>query len=225
MGYYGLRFEYGQCVLCEYDSAGVLKAQPDGAGQAPQLASYDVMWPLGFAARAPAATADRKGNPLGGGGCNLLIAKDGTEFRAQLMGDYRDLSRIPPLPEEGGSVMYAPGSDIPSFYKIESKDGTHQVYVEIDDSSHVATFGRDANGEPVVSWTHASGMAIEMFRESLRIKNKDGSVFAEFAPDTGTLSGNWKVVGDITNAAGVSLFNHTHLTPLGPSGPPLPSLA
>lgn len=225
MGYYGLRFEYGQCVLCEYDAAGVLKAQPDGAGQAPQLASYDVMWPLGFAARAPAATADRKGKPLGGGGCNLLIAKDGTEFRAQLMGDYRDLARIPPLPEEGGAVMYAPGCEVPSFYKIESKDGTHQIYVENGNSSHVITIGKDGNGEAVLSLTHADGMAIEMFRESLRLKNKTGSVFLELNTTSLVLNANTKLIGDIANEAGISLTRHTHLTPLGPSGPPLPSLA
>jgi hypothetical protein len=224
MGFVGIRFELGQCVLCEYDAAGTLKAQPDGAGQLPQVASYDLMHPLGFAARAPAARANAKGAPLGGGGCRMLIGRDGTDVVTELKGDPRDLAQLPPLPVEGGAVMYAPGAAVPSFHVVNSKDGTHQIYVEIDNSSHVINVGRDANGEPVLSLTHADGMAVEMFRESLRIKNKTGSVFAEFAPETGTLSGNWKVVGDITNAVGVSLFNHTHLTPLGPSGPPLPSL-
>lgn len=195
MGFVGIRFEYGQCVLCEYDSSGVLKAQPDGAGVAPQVASYDVMWPLGFAARAPVATADSKGKPIGGGGCNILIGKDGTEYRVQLMGDYRDLVRIPPLPVEGGSVQYAPGCQTPSFHTISSKDGTHQIYVEVGDSAHVITIGRDANDEAVLEITHSRGMALTFFKDKAVLKNRTGNVYAELNDDGGILNGNWKVTG------------------------------
>lgn len=225
MGFVGIRFELGQCVICEYDAAGTLKAQPDGAGLAPQVASYDLMHPLGFAARAPAAKANAKGAPLGGGGCRMLIGKDGTDVIGELKGDPRDLAQLPPLPIEGGAVMYAPGAAVPSFHVISSKDGTHQIYVEIDDSSHVITIGKDANGEAVLSLTHADGMAVEMFRESLRLKNKAGDAFLELNTDGMTISANTKLVGDITDSTGISLLHHTHLTPLGPSGPPLPSLS
>lgn len=225
MGWAGVRIELGQAVFSSYDSGGILRVQHDGLGSSPKVGSSETLHPLGFAARAPAAATAPDGKALDGGGCKVFVVFDGTEYRILYLGDHRDTAQQPPLPPEGGAVMYAPGCPVPSFHVVNSKDGTHQIYVEIDGSSHVITVGRDANGEAVLSLTHADGMAIEMFRESLRIKNKGGSVFAEFAPDEGTLSGNWKVVGDITNAAGVSLFNHTHLTPFGPSGPPLPSLA
>ncbi len=224
MGWAGVRIELGQAVFSSYDSAGALRVQHDGLGASPQVGSSEVLSPLGLISRAPAAAVGPDGKPLDGGGCKVFVVYDGTEYRIIYLGDHRDIANLPPLPEEGGTALVAPGCPVPSFHVINSKDGSHQIYVEIDNSSHIINVGRDANGEPVLSLTHADGMAIEMFRESLRIKNKTGSVFAEFAPEKGTLSGNWKVVGDITNAAGVSLFNHTHLTPLGPSGPPLPSL-
>lgn len=222
MAFVGIRFEFGQAVLCEYDADGVLKAQPDGIGQTPQLASYDVTHPLGFAARAPAAKAGPKGKPLGGGGCTLLIGKDGSEYKVELKGDYRDLAGIPPLPKEGGSVQYAPGCPTPSFHVVSSKDGTHQIYVEVGDSSHVITVGLDGNGEPVLSLTHRDGMAIEMFRKSLRLKNAGGDAFLELNMVGMTISANTKLVGDISNESGISLLTHVHLSPLGPTGPPIP---
>lgn len=225
MGFVGIRFELGQCVLCEYDAAGTLKAQPDGAGQSPQIASYDLMHPLGFAARAPAARANANGAPLGGGGCRMLIGKDGTDVVTELKGDPRDLAQLPPLPVEGGAVMYAPGAAVPSFHVINSKDGTHQIYVEIGDSSHVITVGKDGNGESVLSITHADGMAIEMFRNKTIIKNGAGDCYIELNESGGTLNGNWKIVGDIADSAGVSLLTHIHATAFGPTpGRPLPGL-
>ncbi len=182
------------------------------------------MHPLGFAARAPAAKANSKGKPLGGGGCRMLIGKDGTDIITELKGDPRDLAQLPPLPTEGGAVMYAPGAAVPSFHVISSKDGTHQIYVEIDDSSHVITIGKDGNGESVLSITHADGMALELFRKKTILKNAAGDCYIELNESGGTLNGNWKIVGDIADSTGISLLHHTHLTPLGPSGPPLPSL-
>jgi hypothetical protein len=202
MGWVGLRFEFGQAVLCEYDANGVLKTQPDGAGVSPQVASYDTMWPLGFAARAPAATAGKDGKPIGGGGCNLLIGKDGSEFRVQLMGDYRDLAKIPPLPVEGGSVQYAPGGAVPSFHVISAKDGTQQIYVEVGDSAHVITVGLDGNGEAVLELTHARGMALTFFKDAAVLKNRTGAVYVELNDDGGTLNGNWKVTGAFDIGAG-----------------------
>lgn len=195
MGFMGIRFEFGQCVLCEYDTAGTLKAQPDGAGQSPQVASYDLMYPLGFAARAPAARTNAKGSPLGGGGCRMLIGKDGTDVVTELKGDPRDLAKLPPLPEEGASVQYAPGSPLPSFDIHTGKDGTKTTYVEVDDAAHVITVGVDGNGEAVLEITHARGMALTFFRDKAVLKNRTGNVYAELNDDGGILNGNWKVTG------------------------------
>ncbi len=225
MAFVGIRFELGQAVLCEYAQDGTLKAQPEGSGPSPQVASYDLMHPLGFASRAPAAKTGSNGKPVGGGGCRMLIGFDGTEITCELKGDPRDLERLPPLPAEGGAVMYAPGAAAPSFHVINSKDGTHQIYVEIGESSHVITVGKDANGESVLSITHADGMAIEMFRKKTIIKNGAGDCYIELNESGGTLNGNWKIVGDIADSAGVSLLTHMHATAFGPTpGRPLPGI-
>lgn len=195
MAWVGLRFELGQAVLCEYDAGGVLRAQPDGAGESSRLSSFEALHPLGFAARAPAAKAGSDGKPLGGGGCKLLIIKDGTEFRVQLLGDQRDLARIPPLPAEGGAVMYAPGCPVPSFHVINSKDGSHQIYVEIDDGAHIITVGRDANSDPIIEIAHARGMALTLFKDAAVLKNRTGNCYVELKDDGGNLNGNWKVTG------------------------------
>lgn len=224
MSYLGLCFELGQAIHCEYDPDGILKAQPDGAGES-QLGSFEVLGPLGLVARAPSASADSTGKPLGGGGCKALIIKDGTDYRVLLLGDQRDLVKIPPLPAEGGAALVAPGCQVPSFHVVSSKDGTHQIYVEIGDSSHVVNIGRDGNGESVLSLTHADGMAVEMFRKSLRIKNASGDAFIELNDEGGTLNGNWKLAGDIVGPGGVSLLSHAHATAMGPTpGRPIPAL-
>jgi hypothetical protein len=224
MGWSGIRFELGQAIQSTYDASGFLRVQHDGLGEAPNVGSSEVLHPGGLAYRARDPEVGPDGKAKDGGGSKILVAFDGTEYKIIYVGDQRALAGIPPL-AKGSSVQYAHTAGPPSFDVHSGEDGTKQIYVEIGDSAHVITVGRDGNGEPVLELTHADGMAISMFRESLTIKNKDGTVFAEFARDKGTLSGNWKVVGDITNAEGVSLFHHTHLTPFGPSGPPLPSLA
>jgi hypothetical protein len=225
MGWAGLRIELGQAVFTSYDSAGALRAQHDGLGSAPLVGSSEVIYPLGLVSRAPAAATGPDGAPLDGGGCKVFVVYDGTEYRIFLLGDHRDSANIPPLPEEGGTALHAPGCAVPSFYKIESKDGTHQIYVEFEDSSHVITIGRDGNGEKVLSLTHADGMAIEMFRKALRIKNAAGDTFIEMNEGGGTLSGNWKLAGDIIGPAGVSLLSHAHATAMGPTpGKPIPAL-
>ena len=225
MGWAGVRIELGQAVFSTYDNNGALRVQHDGLGEAPLVGSSETLHPLGFGARAPAAATDPDGKPLDGGGCKVFVVFDGTEYRIVYLGDHRDTERIPPLPAEGGAVMYAPGCAVPSFHVISSKDGTHQIYVEFDDSSHIITIGRDGNGERVLSLTHADGMAIEMFRKALRIKNAAGDTFIELNEGGGTLSGNWKLAGDIVGPGGVSLLSHAHATAMGPTpGKPIPAL-
>lgn len=224
MGFRGIRYELGQGLLCEYDTSGILKTQPDGAGDAPRLGSYETLHPLGFAARAPAAKPGPSGAPLSGGGCKVRVGYDGTDIQIELLGDHRDLARIPPLPAEGGAVMYAPGCPVPSFHVIHSDDGTHQIYVEIGDSSHVFTVGIDANGDSIIELTHADGMGVLLQKKKALVKNAKGDCYIELNDSGGVLNGNWKVQGDITDPTGISLFKHTHLTAMGPSTGPQPSL-
>lgn len=194
MSWMGVRLELGQVVLCEYDSSGFLRAQPDGAGDA-RLGSFEVLFPLGFFARAPAAKIGTDGKPLGGGGCKAYIVKDGTEFRIELLGDQRDLAGIPPLPTEGGSVQYAPGSAHPSFDFHSGKDGTKQIYVEAGDAAHIVTIGNDGNGDPIVELVHARGMALTFLQDAAVLKNRTGSCYVELTDAGGNLNGNWKVTG------------------------------
>lgn len=194
MSFVGLRIELGQAILCEYDSEGILRAQPDGAGEA-RLGSFEILAPLGLVARAPSAATDSTGKPSGGGGCKLFVLKDGTDYRVMLLGDQRDLVKIPPLPVEGGAALVAPGCPVPSFHVISSKDGTHQFYVEVGDSAHVATIGLDANGDSIIEWVHARGMALTFFRDTAVLKNRTGNAYVELNDEGIILNGNCKVTG------------------------------
>lgn len=195
MAYLGITFELGQIQLAEYDDNGVLRAQPDGFGLAPAVASQQVHHPLGFAARPGAPNLGPDGKPLEGSGSLALIARDGTDRFIIPIGDPRDFANIPPLPAEGGSVQYAPRCPAPSFHVISAKDGTHQIYVEIGDSAHIIAVGRDANDEPIVEITHADGMGLTLFKRSAVLKNAAGDCYAQLSDDGGILNGNWKVTG------------------------------
>lgn len=224
MAFIGIRYELGQAIGTSYDADSILKAQPDGLGPSPKLGSYEVLHPLGFSSRPRDPDTDSAGKAHDGGGCNLRIGRDGTDIKVEFMGDARALAGIPPL-NEGSSVQYAHTADgKPSFHVIDGDDGTHQIYVEVGNSAHVITIGKDGNGESVLNITHADGMALELFKKKAIIKNAAGDCFIELNESGGTLNGNWKVVGDISDSTGISLLKHTHLTALGPSGPPLPSL-
>jgi hypothetical protein len=195
MGWAGLRIELGQAIFSSYDDGGILRVQHDGLGESPLVGSSETLHPLGFASRAPAASTGPDGKPLDGGGCKVFVVFDGTEYRILYLGDHRDTARQPPLPAEGGAVMYAPGSLAPSFHVINSKNGTHQIYVEVGNSAHVITIGVDGNGEPTLELTHARGMALTFFDDRAVLKNRTGNVYAELNDDGGILNGNWKVTG------------------------------
>lgn len=236
MGWAGLRIELGQAVFSSYDTAGVLRAQHDGLGAAPLVGSSEVIYPLGLVSRAPAAKTGPDGKPLDGGGCKVFVVYDGTEYRILYLGDHRDSANIPPLPEEGGTALHAPGCPVPSFYKIESKDGTHQIYVEIGDSSHVITVGHDGNGKPILELAHRDGMAVTMLERSLVLRNAAGDAYIEINDGGIVINGNVKVhgaleangakltpTGDVQTSTGVSLMLHNHLSAMGPTSPPVPT--
>lgn len=225
MAWAGLRFELGQAIQSSYDPTGFLKVQHDGLGESPNVGSSEVLHPGGLAYRGRDPELGPDGKALDGGGCKVLVAFDGTDYRIIYVGDQRAIARIPPL-TKGGSVQYADtGKDGPISIDVHSgDDGTKQIYVEIDNSAHVITVGRDGNGDPVVEFTHADGMALSFFKKKAILKNAAGDCYIELNEGGGTLNGNFKVVGDITDATGVSLFKHTHLSPVGPTAPPLPSL-
>jgi len=196
MNWRGIRYELGQVVHTLYDAAGFLRAQPDAFGEAPQVKAPEVIHPLGFGARPPATATNPDGKVKGGGGCKLRVGYDGNELHhVEFVGDQRDLAKIPPISDKGGSVQYAPGAAAPSFDKHDSEDGTKQIYVEIGESAHLITIGKDGNGDAIVELTHADGMALTMLKESVVLKNKTGDVYLELKADGGTLNGNWKVTG------------------------------
>lgn len=191
-----MKWELGQCIATSYDAAGFLRAQHDGLGASPKVGSSEVLYPLGFAARARDPETDSDGKALEGGGCKLLIGFDGTEYKVIFVGDQRALARMPPL-KAGSSVQSADtGNGGPVSIDVhDGEDGTKQIYVEIDDSAHVVTIGRDGNGEPVVEFTHCRGMSLSMFRDAAVLKNRTGNVYVELKDAGGTLNGNWKVTG------------------------------
>jgi hypothetical protein len=220
-----IRLELTQVIQTIYDATGFLRAQHEGLGEKPNVGSNEVLHPLGFAARARDPDTGPDGKALSGGGCKMLLFRDGTDLFSEFKGDQRAIARIPPL-TKGGSVQYADtGKSGPISIDVHSgDDGTKQIYIEIDQSAHVLTIGRDGNAEPVIEFTHADGMALSFFKKKAILKNAAGDCFIELNDSGGTLNGNFKVVGDITDASGVSLFKHQHPTAMGPSGPPLPSL-
>lgn len=196
MGWAGIRYELGQSLNTEYDQDGFLRAQPDGFGESPQVKSAEVVHPLGFGARPPATSRDARGNFKGGGGCKVRVGYDGNELHhVEFVGDQRDLALIPPIGDAGGSVQYAPGAPAPSFDKHDSEDGTKQIYIEVGDSAHLVTIGKDGNGKPIVEIVHAEGMAIQMLEGGVVIKNAAGDGYVEVNAGGITLNGNIKITG------------------------------
>jgi hypothetical protein len=196
MGWRGIRYELGQALHTFYDAAGFLRAQPDAFGESAQVKAPETVHPLGFAARPPATSKNPDGSAKGGGGCKVRVGYDGNELHhTEFVGDQRDIANLPPIGEAGGSTQYAPGAAAPSFDKHDSEDGTKQIYVEIGDSAHLVTIGKDGNGDAIVEIVHADGMALTMLKESVVLKNKAGDVYLELKAGGGTLNGNWKVTG------------------------------
>ena len=225
-GFVGIRFELGQSIQTSYNAAGFLVAQHDGLGQNPKVGSSEVLYPLGFLACPRDPDVGPDGKALDGGGCKLLIYRDGTEFRVEFKGDQRALERTPPL-KPGSAIQYADtGKNGPISIDVqEGDDGSKHVYVERGGSAHILFIGTDANGEELIELTHADGMGVRLYKKGAILRNADGDCYVEVHEDgKGVLNGNFKLNGDITDATGISLLHHTHLTPLGPSGPPLPSL-
>lgn len=193
MGFTGLTFEVGSCVLTEYNDDGFLMAQPDGLGADARLASYELHHQAGFESRPADPEVDADGNVIQGRGCNLLLGTVGNERHAVLLADPRFVLSRPPL-GKGDAVQYALRT-APSFDHHSGEDGTKTIYVEVGDSAHLIIVGHDGNGDPIVEIVHADGMAITMLKNSLVIKNNAGDCYIELNDSGGTLNGNWKVVG------------------------------
>lgn len=223
MPFIGLTFELGACVLTEYDPDGFLNAQPDGLGGDPRVAPYELHHPFGFASRPRDPETGPNGEIIEGQACNLLIGTDGNETHVWLAADPRFTGLLPPI-KPGGSVQYAAGGPGPSFDMHDGEDGTKTIYVEIGDSAHVVTIGRDGNGDPLLSLIHSDGMAVILHNGKAIIKNSGGDCYIEIGDGGGVLNGNWRVTGDISDSSGVSLLTHLHPTGVGPSGPPTPGL-
>lgn len=193
-GFVGIKLELGQSIQSSYDTVGFLKAQHNGLGQNPNVGSSEVLHPLGFASRGRDPDVGPDGKALDGGGCKLLIYRDGTEIVVEFKADQRALAGIPPL-LKGSSVQYAHTSGRPSFDMHSGDDGTKTIYVEVGDAAHVVTIGNDGNGDPIVEIVHARGMALTFLKDGAVLKNRTGSCYVELKDDGGVLNGNWKVTG------------------------------
>lgn len=222
MAFIGLVFELGSCVLTEFDDDGFLTAQPDGLGDQPRLEPYELHHQAGFASRPVDPEVDGSGKLIQGSGCKLLFSSLGNDNHAWLAADPRYVASYPPL-GKGDAVQYAMRT-APSFDIHSAEDGTKTIYVEIDDSAHVITVGKDGNGDALLSLVHADGMAVIMQHEKTIIKNAAGDCYIEINASGGVLNGNWQITGDMFDSLGVSLLGHIHSTGVGPSGPPLPGV-
>ncbi len=213
----GLRIDLA--TLSEYDANGFLGVQYDSFGDQPAgVEAVEALHPFGFISRPLDPDVDENGDPTHG--CVAVTLWDGDEVNVLLLSDARVQPRVPPL-NKGSCAQYC-GSAAPSFDMHDGADGTKTIYVEVGDSAHVITVGYDGNGDTVLSIVHADGMAVLLHQKKAIIKNAAGDCYIELNDSGGTLNGNWKVVGDISDSNGVSLLTHIHGTGVGPAGPPLP---
>jgi hypothetical protein len=126
-GYVGITFELGQIQFTEYDDRDVLRAQPDGLGEAPRVGSKQLHHTLGFTARALDPDTDSDGKIIEGSGGLALIGKDGIERFIVPLGDPRNLAKLPIL-KKGEAMMYGPAGN---FARCHA-DGSVSVFTTTD---------------------------------------------------------------------------------------------
>lgn len=218
--------QLGVALLTVRDENGFYGVQHDpfggeGAGAPPD----EIQHSYGFIGRP--LDADK------GRGCAVWYEFSGKEGLAFLGHDPRTAEKIPPI-KKGGSAQYASDG---SFTVFDPETHTRTTYVPYaQGKAHLETVGLDGNGTPIVEYVHGEGMALTMLGRTLVIKNADGSSYIQLDDNGCILNANLKVTGavevngakimptgDVVTATGVSLMTHTHLTPLGPTGPALPT--
>jgi hypothetical protein len=167
MGFVGITFELGQIQLTEYDSADVLRSQPDGLGSAPRVASQQTHHLGGFAHRPSDPDTGPNGELLEGRGGLALIGKDGTDRFVLPLGDPRNLAKLPIL-KKGESMVYGPAANFArchangSVTLFTTTDGTldgKSVYVQVrpNEILMVAPWGTMTFGDEGFHMLHSSG--------------------------------------------------------------------
>lgn len=219
MAFQGIVFELGACVMTDVDEDGVLMAQVDGLGESPRTAPYELHHPFGFASRPLDPETAKDGTLIEGSACNLLVGRDGTEGHAWLAADPRFVQNFPEL-KKGSSAQYCARR---SFDLHDGEDGTKTIYVEVENSAHLVTIGRDGNGDPIIEVVHSEGMALTMFKGKVILKNAAGNAYVEVNDSEIVANGNLRVVGDVKTRTFISLEKHTHISPFGPTSPPVPT--
>ncbi|HEX2879301.1 MAG TPA: hypothetical protein VHO25_07170 [Polyangiaceae bacterium] len=212
-------------MLTDVDEDGFLLVQPEGyGGQKSKVEAFELHHTFGFASRCNDPDVDGDGRAKPGRACTVFYANDGNVTHGFLSHDPRYVEKIPPL-KKGGAVMYGGNGGFASF---DGSETTWTLYVPFEwdadgvaTKAHVVTVGLDGNAKPILELAHGNGQAVTMLDDSLTLAGKGGTTFIEIREDGGTLSGNWKVAGDITDSAGVSFSKHVHPTAMGPSGPPI----
>lgn len=210
MGFVGLTFELGACVLTTFDEDGFLTAQPDGLGDEPRLAGYELHHAFGFASRPIDPETDSTGGIIEGRACNLLIATLGNETHAWLAADPRYINKFPQL-KKGSSVQYA-SDGVFSVLDPETHTWTLYVPYAFDASgtptkAHVITVGKDGNSKPIVELVSGEGPSITILEKSLVAKNAGGSAWIEINDNGTNIIGPLKAHGgaDLGGTASVPL--------------------
>lgn len=226
-GYDGGILELGVAMASSYDENGFIGVQIDAFGSQDAAVQFEQLsHQYGF--------ISRQLDPDNGVGCSLFRYKQGRRRHVWLADDPRIVGKIPQI-KKGGSAQYASDG---SFSSFDPETHTQTLYVPYaSGKAHLSTVGLDGNGAPIFEHVHGNGMAITMLDRTLVLKNADGDSYIQLDDSGCILNANLKVTGaievngakitptgDIITSTGVSLMTHTHVTPMGPTAPPTPSI-
>jgi hypothetical protein len=218
--------ELGTCLATGYDENGFIGVQIDGLGGPDASIQFEQLsHSYGFVSRPL--------DPEDGVGCTLYRWQQRRRRHMWLGDDPRTVSKVPQV-KKGGSAQYSSDG---CFQVLDPETHTKTTYIPYAaGKAHLETVGLDGNGTPIVEYVHGEGMALTMLGRTLVLKNADGNSYIQLDDNGCILNANLKVTGavevngakilptgDVVTATGVSLTLHTHLTPLGPTSPPLPT--
>lgn len=196
MAFSGIVFDVAASTQSFYDGDGFLQVQHDaygGRGTEPMFLYHQ----YGFFSRPRDPATDDEGNPIASEACSLLVGQDGDDAYAMVWNDPRFMGIIPAV-GKGGACFYAvTDEEKASFYVVDGDDGTHTVYVPIGDSAHAVQIGRDANGDALITITHADGQAIRLFDGGITLTSPGGNAYIEIRDGKITLNGDVTVTGSV----------------------------
>ncbi len=127
MAFVGVGMRLGACVLTEFDEDGFLRAQPEGLGDEPRVATYELLQPYGYMARPLDPEVDANGRVIQGQACSLMYWTQGDRNFAMLAGDPRPIEQLPAL-AKGEQMIYGPAAN---FARCKA-DGTVVMFTTTD---------------------------------------------------------------------------------------------